>query len=83
MTAFRSFPYLFLSNLFTVNGFSPSEQVTEPKKKNLLEHPVALLETNLAGVMAARSLPSPISLVLLVRFLLCLASPACVVQLTL
>lgn len=31
MTAFRYFPYLFLSNLFTVNGFSPSKQATEPK----------------------------------------------------
>lgn len=45
MMAFRHVPYLLLSNLFTVNGFSPSKQA---RAKNLLLkwHCVALLEPN-------------------------------------
>lgn len=42
--AFRYFPYLLLSNLFTVNGFSPSKQAAEPKTF-CLNH-LALLEAN-------------------------------------
>lgn len=83
MMAFRHFPYLLLSNLFTVNGFSPSKQA---RAKNLLlkRHCVALLEPNFNHFWNVPAWLRPINSHLscfVSDIYLCVTSQACIVQL--